>query len=166
MLTGNYNYTPEMIKYKLNLIEQFFGEKPENDDEETVVLFIKEREEKLQKAIDNTFDFINKIHNSRVFEFYSEDTGLHELIVADTQSDATKLLVESLHGILLEIPEHLEVKELDVFKEEMLVDIYFVPESDQHLWERSDDNTLLVPLVYCIDYQQSRNFQEAPYFLV
>lgn len=166
MLTGNHSYTPEMIKYKLSMMEQFFGEKPDNDDEETVVLFIKEREGKLRDAIDNTFDFVNKIHNSRVFEFYSEDTGLHELIVADTQNDATKLLVESLQGILLEIPEHLEVTELDIFKEQMLVDVYFVPESDQHLWERSDDNTLLVPLVYCIDYQQSRQFQESPYFLV
>lgn len=161
------NYTKEMIDYKLKMIKAFFDEDPESNDEEVVVEFIKEREVRLRNSIDQTFDLMNRVYNARVFEFVDHSIGMQEYIVANSQEEAMNLLLETLIGSLLTEPKTLEIQELDIFKEEMLVDLDLVPEFDRKLWQplQEDDNILIVPLVYCIDYQMSATGETIPFFL-
>lgn len=158
----------ETVDYKLKMIKQFFGKDFEGTEEEALA-FVKEHEGMLQQAVENTFKFMNRIMDAKVFFIHEDGEEEGDIIIANTEEEAIFYYYQVLEGAMFNIEKELVAEELNKEEDYLNMDESLVPEHDRHLWEKFEDENgsyYEVKLFYVIDYYLSGTKSSIPVILV
>lgn len=162
----------ETMDYKLKMIKEFFGKEFEGTEEETIK-FINEHDEMLRQAIDNTFKFMNRVMDAKVFFIHENGEEEGDIIIANTEEEAITHYSQVLEGAMLLTEKELVAEELDKDEDYLYVDEALVPEGDLHMWESFEEDVdgetkvaYKVRLVYAVDYYLSHTGESIPVIMV
>lgn len=158
----------EIMDYKLKMIKEFFGKDFEGTEEETIK-FIEQHDDMLEQAIENTFKFMNRVMDAKVFFIHEEGEEEGDIVIANTEEEAISHYSQVLEGAMLHAEKELVAEELDKEEDYLNMDESLVPEGDRHMWEKFTDengNYYKVKLFYVIDYYLSGTKSTIPVILV
>lgn len=157
-------HTESFLDFEIKLIEQIFGKKFTGTTHKEKNDFYKKFEEELRKELDRTMQVLHVAKKARAFNFTAE--YIDEVIIAEQRQDALDLFAETLLVHRLDIPEDIQIDEMNTELDTVLVEKNMIPETDLHLFETEDGIFYKVYVIYAISYALDlREDLTLPFFL-